>query len=208
MSISLSGQPPIISNEELTRVEAEGVVRNQSKKQHVPPPQSVPSKKKEVDSRYNVWDHFEKIKDSDGRFGREKSSLETIRTELGAKLRISNDVRIGSLDARTIIVQLSSDDDWRKPQMSNRTRIAGADVWFSRWSSPEWRPWRDSPLVPIWIHLPNLPLHLFNFCMLKRICNPIGIAFAVNFATERRSRPNVATVRVEMLQKYLLTTER
>ncbi|XP_031103227.1 zinc finger BED domain-containing protein RICESLEEPER 2-like [Ipomoea triloba] len=52
-SISLSGQPPpILSSEELTGVEAEAVERNQSQQQNVPPPQSVPSKKrKEVETR-------------------------------------------------------------------------------------------------------------------------------------------------------------
>ncbi|XP_031099798.1 zinc finger BED domain-containing protein RICESLEEPER 2-like [Ipomoea triloba] len=67
-SISLSGQPPpILSSEELTGVEVEAVERNQSQQQNVPPPQSVPSKKrKEVETRSPVWDHFEKVKDSSG----------------------------------------------------------------------------------------------------------------------------------------------
>lgn len=48
-------------------VEVEIVGRNQSQQQHVPLPRSVPSKKKkEVESRSKVWDHYEKIKDSDG----------------------------------------------------------------------------------------------------------------------------------------------
>lgn len=67
-SISLSGQPPpILSSEELTGVEAEAVERNQSQQQTVPPPQSVPSKKrKEVETRSPVWDHFERVKNSSG----------------------------------------------------------------------------------------------------------------------------------------------
>lgn len=46
--------------------------------------------------------------------------------------------------------------------------------------------------------MPNLPLHLFNFELIHRICAPIGRAIELDSATVRKSRPSVAKVRLEI----------
>nr|GMD29150.1 TMV resistance protein N-like [Ipomoea batatas] len=139
-----------------------------------------------------------------GRYQRERPSLEAIRSSFRTSLRIEGEMSIDLRDARTVLIRLAFRDDWRRVIRRNRATVAGAIVWFSRWLL-EWRPWRDSSFVPVWLHLPNLPFHLFDLCMLNRIRDPIGRVLALDTATERRSRPNVATVRVEIdLRRPLL----
>ncbi|XP_031111987.1 uncharacterized protein LOC116015961 [Ipomoea triloba] len=123
--------------------------------------------------------------------------MEQIRAEVRTSLRITGDVQVGSVNAKTILLRFSSEEDCKRVLMRNWATVSGARAWLSRWS-PEWRPWCDSPFVPVWIEFPNLPFHLFDFSMLERICEPLGKIIDVDRATEMRSRPSVAKVRIEI----------
>nr|GMD12985.1 calcium-dependent protein kinase 1-like [Ipomoea batatas] len=58
------------------------------------------------------------------------------------------------------------------------------------------KPPRRNPLV--WFQLPNLPIHLFDFESISRICALIGREIALDSATSGKSRPSVARVRLEI----------
>nr|GMC82716.1 TMV resistance protein N-like [Ipomoea batatas] len=49
------------------------------------------------------------------------------------------------------------------------------------------KPPRRNPLV--WFQLPNLPIHLFDFESISRICALIGREIALDSATSGKSRP-------------------
>nr|GMC77911.1 TMV resistance protein N-like [Ipomoea batatas] len=143
------------------------------------------------------WDRLAAIERRNtliGRFGRKRPDLEQVRAELRANL---SDVQIGSLNARTIMMHFSDEEAYNRVLMRDRLMVGGVSIWISRWS-PSWSPWRDSPLVPVWIEFPRLPLHLFDFSMLSRICESFGSLLALDMATIRRSRPSVAKARVEI----------
>nr|GMC47445.1 TMV resistance protein N-like [Ipomoea batatas] len=94
-------------------------------------------------------------------------------------------------------MRFASEEESRRSWLRNQAVIEGCRFWISRWT-PDWRSDRDSPLALVWFHFPNLPIHLFDFEAISRICAPFGRAIALDSTTSRRSRPNMARVRLEI----------
>nr|GMC61994.1 TMV resistance protein N-like [Ipomoea batatas] len=132
-----------------------------------------------------------------GRFVKERPPLETIRARIGAALRLEGGVHIGSLNRRSITLRFDLDSDFKRAWFRGQVMVDGAKAWFERWS-PAWCATKDSPLSLVWVELPNLPLHLFDFESISRICAPFGRAIELDLATVRKSRPSVAKVRLEI----------
>nr|GMD89666.1 TMV resistance protein N-like [Ipomoea batatas] len=107
-----------------------------------------------------------------GRFSRWRPSLDSVRARIGYVLRLEGGVHIGSLNKQSIMLRFDLEADWCATN--------------------------DSLIALVWIELPNLPLHLYDFDLISRICGPIGKAFDLDAATYRRSRPSVAKVRLEI----------
>ncbi|XP_019197957.1 PREDICTED: uncharacterized protein LOC109191761 [Ipomoea nil] len=104
-----------------------------------------------------------------------------------------------NLNRRTVLLRFSSENDCRRAWLRNQMLIADNRMWMSRWMPEQIvYPNRDSPLTLVWLQLPLLPIHLFNFDMLSRICEPIGRLVELGSATVRRTRPNMARVKIEI----------
>ncbi|XP_019182139.1 PREDICTED: uncharacterized protein LOC109177283 [Ipomoea nil] len=134
-----------------------------------------------------------------GRFVKERPPLDSLREKLNAILRPEGELMVGSLTRRSILLRFSSETECRRAWLRNQLVIDGNPLWLSRWR-PEQHlmPNRDSPMSLVWIQLPSLPIHLFSFEILSRICAPFGRVVALDSATIRRTRPNVARIRVEL----------
>ncbi|XP_060212194.1 uncharacterized protein LOC132639792 [Lycium barbarum] len=75
--------------------------------------------------------------------------------------------------------------------------VDGQQTWLQKWT-PDFKPVEDSPVVPVWVLLPELPYHLHAWYYLRQIVAPIGTPLSMDNATEGRTRPSVAKVRVEV----------
>ncbi|XP_060190442.1 uncharacterized protein LOC132619608 [Lycium barbarum] len=75
--------------------------------------------------------------------------------------------------------------------------IEGMQMWLAKWS-PDWRPEIDSPIVPVWVLLPELPFHCHASFYIRQILNPIGIPIGMDNVAGGRTRPGMAKVRVEI----------
>ena len=56
----------------------------------------------------------------------------------------------------------------------------------------------ESPIVPVWVSLPNLPQHFFDNGLLFSIARLIGEPLKVDTTTVTLSRPSVARFYVEV----------
>ncbi|XP_060212213.1 uncharacterized protein LOC132639829 [Lycium barbarum] len=70
-------------------------------------------------------------------------------------------------------------------------------MWLEKWT-PDFRPDVDSPIVPTWVLLPSLPIHCHSWHYVKQIVGTIGTPLSMDLATENRTRPSMAKVRVEI----------
>ncbi|VFQ90282.1 unnamed protein product [Cuscuta campestris] len=67
----------------------------------------------------------------------------------------------------------------------------------TKWS-PNLKPAEDSPIVPVWITIPNLPIHLHDQKALFSITSALGKPLKVDHATLNFSRPHAARVCIEL----------
>ncbi|MQL89521.1 hypothetical protein Taro_022095 [Colocasia esculenta] len=68
---------------------------------------------------------------------------------------------------------------------------------FSKWSM-EFSPNKDSPVVPIWLHMPGLPANFFSEPMIRSIAGSIGPMLQVDQNTSRMIRADAAVVCVQL----------
>lgn len=132
-----------------------------------------------------------------GIFVQKRPSIDVIRSSFQKLIPIGGAAQIGAVDARSILLRFDSEKDCMSVLMRGQVIVDGKVVRFARWS-PDWRKKRNSPIVLAWIQLPNLPFHLFNSGSLPHICAPIGKLVGLDAPTEKRIRPSVARVRIEL----------
>ncbi|KAG5605797.1 hypothetical protein H5410_027289 [Solanum commersonii] len=82
---------------------------------------------------------------------------------------------------------------WTKQKMF----IAGHPMKLQVWT-PTFKPAEETPIVPIWITLPELPWHCYYMDILNPLLSPIGKALYLDFATMQKTRGSVAKVRVQI----------
>ena len=70
-------------------------------------------------------------------------------------------------------------------------------MWLQKWT-PDFKPEEDIPIAPVWVLLPGLPFHMHSWHYVKQIVSSIGTPLAMDVATNGRTRPSMAKVRVEI----------
>lgn len=79
-------------------------------------------------------------------------------------------------------------------------------MWLEMWTL-DFRPDHDSPIVPLWVLLPQLPFHYHTWHYVKQIWEPVGKPLSMDVATFGRTIPSTTKVRVEIdLTKPQLTS--
>lgn len=132
-----------------------------------------------------------------GKFVQNRPSIDMIRSSFQKIIPIGGGAHIGAVDARSILLHFASKEDCMHVLLRGQVIVDGKVVRFARWSS-DWRRRRTSPIVLVWIQLPNLSFYLFNFNSLAHVCAPIGKLVGMDAPTERKTRPSVVRVRIEV----------
>ncbi|KAG5595028.1 hypothetical protein H5410_036260 [Solanum commersonii] len=78
-------------------------------------------------------------------------------------------------------------------KMPGRCHLMKPQVW-----TPTFKPAEETPIVPIWITLPELPWHCYYMDILTPLLSPIGKALYLDSATMQKTRGSVAKVRVQI----------
>ncbi|XP_070040103.1 uncharacterized protein LOC142177333 [Nicotiana tabacum] len=77
-----------------------------------------------------------------------------------------------------------------------------------KWTT-DFKPNSETSLAPVWINLPDLPWHYYEWDALCRIVGPIGNPLVMDKATTTKSRPTTTKMRVQIdLVKPMLSTVR
>ncbi|KAK4707459.1 hypothetical protein R3W88_033006 [Solanum pinnatisectum] len=132
-----------------------------------------------------------------GKFTNAMPKMEVIRKSFIAQTQLSGGVKIVHFNSRHIYIDLDNEADhiavWTKQKMY----IAGQPMKLQVWT-PTFKPAEETPIVPIWVTLPELPWHCFYMDILTPLLSPIGKALYLDSATMQKTRGSVAKVRVQI----------
>ncbi|KAH0687778.1 hypothetical protein KY284_018331 [Solanum tuberosum] len=132
-----------------------------------------------------------------GKFINAMPRMEVIRKSFIAQTQLTGGVKIAHFNSRHIYIDLDNEADhisvWTKQKMF----IAGHSMKLQVWT-PTFKPAEETPIVPIWITLPELPWHCHYMDILTPLLSPIGKALYLDSATVQKTRGSVAKVRVQI----------
>ncbi|KAG5595093.1 hypothetical protein H5410_036325 [Solanum commersonii] len=132
-----------------------------------------------------------------GKFLNAMPKMELIRKSFIAQTQLIGGVKIAHFNSRHIYIDLDNEADhisvWTKQKMF----IAGQSMKLQVWT-PTFKPAEETPIVPIWITLPELPWHCHYMDILTPLLSPIGKALYLDSATMQKTRGSVAKVRVQI----------
>nr|XP_033516369.1 uncharacterized protein LOC104112999 [Nicotiana tomentosiformis] len=132
-----------------------------------------------------------------GKFLRTRPQIEKIRSKFAEKISTKGNVKIGVYDYRTVFLDFTNEDDFKSVWFKRSIEIEGQIMSLEKWT-PDFKPDVDSPIVPVWVLLPELSFHCHTWHYVKQIAGPIGTPLSMDIATDYRTRPNIAKVRVEV----------
>ncbi|RAL42415.1 hypothetical protein DM860_017595 [Cuscuta australis] len=113
------------------------------------------------------------------------------------KIGFSDSFKLGLLDDSHVLLQFESETDFLRCLLRNRWIIGSSYMRVFRWTA-DFDPSVESPLVPVWVGLEGLPIHLFHKPTLFSIAKRFGSPLQTDAATANLNRPNVARVCVEV----------
>ncbi|XP_059294577.1 uncharacterized protein LOC132047566 [Lycium ferocissimum] len=132
-----------------------------------------------------------------GRFLKPRPQIDRLRATFEEKTPLKGTVIIGVYDNYNVFMDFTNEEDfaiiWPKRVMT----IEGMQMWMTKWS-PKWRPEIDSPIILVWVLLPQLPFHCHTWYYVRQTLSPIDTPIAMDNATNGRTRPSMAKVRVEI----------
>ncbi|VFQ76029.1 unnamed protein product [Cuscuta campestris] len=131
-----------------------------------------------------------------GRFTKGRPCLISIRKAF-ERIAFEKNFTVSFLDETHILINFESENDFLRCLLRKYWKINGFVLKVFRWTH-DFDPAIDSPLIPVWISLEGLPIHLFDSLALYSIANLIGKPLKTDAATASLSRPSVARICVEV----------
>nr|XP_018631621.1 uncharacterized protein LOC108947774 [Nicotiana tomentosiformis] len=133
------------------------------------------------------------------RDGVDKPSIELICSEFAKIIPRTNNIKIGAYDMHHVFIDFDNKEDHfevisRNCMSFGRENIMVVQKWSSKFKPNAGR----SSFAPVWITLPKLPWHYYEWDALCRILEPVGILLIMDKATTSKTRPITTKVRVEI----------
>lgn len=126
-----------------------------------------------------------------------RPKIEVLHVAFMKKVSIKGTVKSVVYDYSTVFIDFSDETDCKIFYFRRSLEIEGMIMWLEMWS-PDFRPEHDSPLVHVWVSLPELSFHCHTWYYVKQILGPVGTPLSMDLATNGRTRPSMAKVRVEI----------
>ncbi|KAG5616051.1 hypothetical protein H5410_015875 [Solanum commersonii] len=132
-----------------------------------------------------------------GKFTNTMPKMEVIRKSFILQTQLSGGVKIAHYNSRQVYIDLDNEFDyvtvWTKQRMSIDGQLMRIQTW-----TPEFTPEEETPIVPIWIALPELPWHCYNKVLLTTILSSIGKVLYLDSPTSQKTRGSMARVKIQI----------
>ncbi|RAL47810.1 hypothetical protein DM860_011395 [Cuscuta australis] len=124
-----------------------------------------------------------------------RPSVDFIRTTLERMGFIGFSVTL--IDSTHILLNFSSDDDFHCCFKRREWSLGAYKMLISK-LTPNFDPNVESPIMPIWISIKNLPIHFHAKESLMQIARIFGNPIKLDSTTENFGRPSIARICVEV----------
>ncbi|KAL2246212.1 UNVERIFIED_CONTAM: hypothetical protein Sindi_2889400 [Sesamum indicum] len=116
-------------------------------------------------------------------------------------LGFRGDFSVGAINVRHVFIKFALEKDYTKFWIKSIWFVEGFPMHVFKWISQE------SPIVPVWIRLPELPIQFIDREALFSIARLLGTPLRTDVSTATLVRPSVARVCVEINLLEPLQTE-
>ncbi|KAL0288045.1 UNVERIFIED_CONTAM: hypothetical protein Sradi_7109000 [Sesamum radiatum] len=131
-----------------------------------------------------------------GKFSHGLPNLNFLRNRI-VKLGLKGSVNVGRLNFKHVLIRLNNEEDFSRLWLRGEWTFDNFHMRVFKWS-PDFDPHTESPIAPVWIKLPGLPVHLFEKNALFTVAAKIGKPLRMDEPTADLSRPDLARVCVEI----------
>ncbi|KAH0740536.1 hypothetical protein KY290_033579 [Solanum tuberosum] len=132
-----------------------------------------------------------------GKFSYTMPKVELIRNNFILQTQLSSGVKIAHFNSRHVYIDLDNELDYNMVWTKQRMSIAGQVMRIQVWT-PNFKHAEETPIVPIWISLPELPWHCYNKEFLAGLLSPIGKVLYLDSASIKKTRGSQASVKVQV----------
>ncbi|PHU02035.1 hypothetical protein BC332_27286 [Capsicum chinense] len=118
-----------------------------------------------------------------------RPAIDKIRSDFAKSVSTKGEFKIGAKDRFHVFIDVDNEDF---NSIYGREYISLSDcinMKILKWT-PNFEPNSEMSLAPVWINLPDLPRHFYEWDALCRIVSPIGIPLKMDKATTTKTRPN------------------
>ncbi|KAK6121318.1 hypothetical protein DH2020_044944 [Rehmannia glutinosa] len=95
------------------------------------------------------------------------------------------------------VIKLQLEEDFNRLWMGTIWMVGECLMRVFKWT-PTFNPKSESPIAPVWVRFPGLPIHFYDYHALFAICKKIGSPLQVDAATARKTRLSMARVCIEI----------
>lgn len=118
-------------------------------------------------------------------------------TKMLKDCKLKGNFNVSFMDNRHVVIKLFLEEDFNTLWLLVNPNVNGTPMRFFKWS-PNFSLQDDSPVVPVWISLENLPIFLFHKEALFEIGKLLGTPVKVDGYTANKSKLSQANLCIEM----------
>ncbi|KAG5570446.1 hypothetical protein H5410_060212 [Solanum commersonii] len=106
-------------------------------------------------------------------------------------------VKIAHYNARHVFIDLDNELDYNTVWSKQRMSIAGQLIRIQAWT-PSFKPEVETPIVHVWVTLPDLPWHCYNKDYVSGLLLPVGKVLYLDSDSIQKTRGSKAKVKVQI----------
>ncbi|KAL0307026.1 UNVERIFIED_CONTAM: hypothetical protein Sradi_6119900 [Sesamum radiatum] len=106
------------------------------------------------------------------------------------------DFSVGAINVCHVFIKFALEEDYTKLWIKSIWFMDGFLMRVLKWT-PIFNPWKESPIVPVWVRLSKLPIQFFDRETMFSIAHLLGTPLRTDVSTAILVRPSVARVKLD-----------
>ncbi|KAL2250186.1 UNVERIFIED_CONTAM: hypothetical protein Sindi_2492300 [Sesamum indicum] len=140
-----------------------------------------------------------------GKFSHGYPSMQNLRRWMLAQ-GFRGDFSVGAINVRHVFIKFALEEDYTKLWIKSIWFVEGFPMRVFKWT-PTFNPREESPIIPVWVRLPELPIQFFDREASFSIARLLGTPLRTDVSTATLVRPSVPRVCIEINLLEPLQTE-